>query len=192
MTDLERARPAHRASATAMLVAAGVAIVFVALGGCVSAGTPSGAPPTSVTRGAPATPSPGPASVPASTPPATPAPAPTRVATPAPKPTPAPSSGRVGGSSLIVTQADNGTTLHLVVGQQFLLDLGSSVDWAVTVADQGVVARVPGVLVIVGAQGIYAARATGTTTLSAIGSPHCTSGACPQYRIAFHLTITVG
>jgi hypothetical protein len=98
----------------------------------------------------------------------------------------------VGGSSLIVTQADNGTTLHLVVGQQFLLDLGSSVDWAVTVADQGVVARVPGVLVIVGAQGIYAARATGTTTLSAIGSPHCTSGACPQYRIAFHLTVTVG
>lgn len=44
---------------------------------------------------------------------------------------------------------------------------------------------------IVGAQGIYAAQATGTTILSAVGSPHCTSGVCPQYRIAFHLTITV-
>ena len=42
-----------------------------------------------------------------------------------------------------------------------------------------------------GAQGIYAARATGTTALSAVGSPHCTSGVCPQYRIAFLLTITV-
>jgi hypothetical protein len=90
-----------------------------------------------------------------------------------------------------VTQADNGTTLHLAVGQQFLLDLGSSMDWAVTVADQEIVGRVPGVLVIQGAQGIYEARKTGTTVLSAVGSPHCTSGVCPLYRIAFQLTITV-
>ena len=90
-----------------------------------------------------------------------------------------------------VTQADNGTTLHLAVGQQFLLDLGSSEDWTVTVANQDVVARVPGVLVVKGAQGLYAARAGGTTVLSAIGSPHCTSGVCPLFRIAFKITITV-
>jgi hypothetical protein len=90
-----------------------------------------------------------------------------------------------------VTSADNGTILHLAVGQQFLLDLGASVDWAVTVADQNVVGRVPGVLVIRGAQGIYVARTTGTTLLSAVGSPHCTSGACPLFRIGFRLTITV-
>ena len=90
-----------------------------------------------------------------------------------------------------MTQADNGTTLHLAVGQQFLLDLGSSEDWTVSVANQDVVSRVPGVLVVKGAQGIYAARATGTTVLSAIGSPHCTTGVCPLFRIAFTITITV-
>jgi hypothetical protein len=90
-----------------------------------------------------------------------------------------------------VTQADNGTTLHLAVGQQFLLDLGSSEDWTVTVANQDVVSRVLGVLVVKGAQGIYAARASGTTVLSAIGSPYCTSGVCPLFRIAFKVTITV-
>jgi hypothetical protein len=65
-------------------------------------------------------------------------------------------------------------------------------DWAVTVADQSVVSRVVGVLVIQGAQGIYEARAPGTTVLSAIGSPHCTSGICPLYRVAFQVTISVG
>ena len=88
--------------------------------------------------------------------------------------------------------ADNGTTLHLAVGQQFLVDLGSTVDWSVTIADQGIVRRVPGVLVIRGAQGIYAALAPGTTTLSAIGSPICSSGACPQFRIAFRIALVVG
>jgi len=79
-----------------------------------------------------------------------------------------------------VTAADNGTTLHLAVGQQFLLDLGSAVDWTVTVADQRVVGRVIGVFVIRGAQGIYEARTAGTTLLSAVGSPPCPSGgACP-------------
>jgi hypothetical protein len=90
-----------------------------------------------------------------------------------------------------VTQADDGTVLHLAIGQQFLLDLGSSVEWTATVADPNVVARVLGVLVIEGAQGVYVARATGTTVLNAVGSPHCTSGMCPQYRIGFGITITV-
>jgi len=91
-----------------------------------------------------------------------------------------------------VTAADDGTTLHLAIGQQFLLDLGPSMDWAVTVADPNIVARVPGVLVIKGAQGIYVARTSGTTLLSAVGSPQCTSGACPLFRRAFRITIAVG
>lgn len=106
-------------------------------------------------------------------------------------PTPTPSRGEAAASPLVVTQADNGTTLHLAVGQQFLLDLGSSVDWAVTVADEHIVGRVPGVLVIEGAQGIYQGLLCGTTLLNVVGSPHCTSGICPLYRIAFHLTVTV-
>ena len=125
---------------------------------------------------------------------AAPAPAATPAATHAATRTPAPTATPTPGtatSSVSVTQADNGTTLHLAVGQQFLLDLGSSEDWAVTVANQDVVSRVIGVLVVKGAQGIYAARASGTTVLSAIGSPHCSSGVCPLFRIAFTVTITV-
>jgi hypothetical protein len=106
--------------------------------------------------------------------------------------TPASPSPSPGAAALVVTLADNRTTLHVAVGQQFLVDLGSTVDWTVTIADQGIARRVPGVLVIRGAQGIYAALAPGTTTLSAIGSPVCTSGACPQFRIAFSITIVVG
>ncbi len=106
--------------------------------------------------------------------------------------TPASPATPPGTAALVVTLADNGTTLHLAVGQHFLVDLGSTVDWSVTIADQGIVRRVPGVLVIRGAQGIYAALAPGTTTLSAIGSPVCGSGACPQFRIAFRIALVVG
>ncbi|HEX7473421.1 MAG TPA: hypothetical protein VF323_10085 [Candidatus Limnocylindrales bacterium] len=91
-----------------------------------------------------------------------------------------------------MTQADDGTVLHLAVGQQFLLDLGASMSWAVTVADQNVVGLVPGIVVIQGAQGVYVARTAGTTLLNAVGSLHCTSGACPMFRIAFSVTIKVG
>ena len=133
--------------------------------------------------------SPGSSQAPASplaTPPAgTPAPRPTATVTPA-SPAASPRA-----AALIVTQADNGATIHLAVGEQLLVDLGSTVTWSVAIADQGIVGRVPGVLVIQGAQGIYAALAPGTTTLSAIGSPVCSSGACPQFRIAFRITIVV-
>ncbi len=128
------------------------------------------------------------APAPAATPAVTPAATHAATRTPAPTATPTPGTAT---SSVSVTQADNGTTLHLAVGQQFLLDLGSSEDWAVTVSNQDVVSRVIGVLVVKGAQGIYAARASGTTVLSAIGSPHCSSGVCPLFRIAFTVTITV-
>jgi hypothetical protein len=104
---------------------------------------------------------------------------------------PVPSQAEPTVAALVVTAADNGTILRLAVGQQFLLNLGSAADWAVTVADQQIVQRVIGVLVIRGAQGIYEARTAGTTSLSAVGSPPCTSGICPLYRLGFRVTITV-
>ncbi len=156
-------------------------------GSCLASAQPSG---ECAVPGGPLT-SPGP-SQPPSSPPATPR----ATATPLPRPTatvpPATTATPPGAAALVVTPADSGTTLHLVVGQQFLVDLGSTVDWSVAVADQAIVRRVPGVLVIRGAQGIYSALAPGTTILSAIGSPICSSGACPQFRIAFSLTIVVG
>jgi hypothetical protein len=123
---------------------------------------------------------------------ASPAPTATPVVAPTASVAPRPSPGLPTAGPLVVTVADNGTTLHLAIGQQFLLDLGSSVDWTVTVADPRIVARVIGVLVIQGAQGIYVARSAGTTLLSAVGSPPCPSGPCPLFRLGFHLAITVG
>lgn len=154
-------------------------------GSCLASAQPTGE------CGVPGGPSsPGPSQRPAPSP-TTPRP----TATPLPRPTatatPASPATQPGAGALVVTLADNGTTLHLSVGQQLLVDLGSTVDWSVAIADQGIVGRVPGVLVIRGAQGIYAALAPGTTVLSAIGIPVCSSGACPQFRIAFSITIVV-
>ena len=192
----------------ARLALGGALAICVALfGGCVGAASPAvtspggsaplptatvSGPTTAPPAGSSAGPaSPGPSQRPSS-PPATPRP----TATPLPRPTatvtPTASATPPGAAAVVVTLADNRTTMHVAVGQQFLVDLGSTVDWTVTIADQGIARRVPGVLVIRGAQGIYAALAPGTTTLSAIGSPVCTSGACPQFRIAFSITIVVG
>jgi len=125
-------------------------------------------------------------------PPPRPVPTPTPSVPHATAAAPTPPSTRSAASPIIVTTAANGTTLHLAVGQQFLLDLGSSVDWAVTLADESIVEREVGVLVVQGAQGIYAARAPGTTVLTAVGSPACASGgACPLFRLGFRLTIVV-
>ena len=104
---------------------------------------------------------------------------------------PVPSQAGATAGVLVVTAADDGTVLHLAVGQQFLLNLGPAMDWTVTVADQQIVQRVIGVLVIRGAQGIYEARTAGSTSLSAVGSPPCASGICPLYRLGFRVTITV-
>jgi hypothetical protein len=92
---------------------------------------------------------------------------------------------------VVVTIANDGTTLHLAVGQQFTLNLGNGADWIVKVADEQVVQRVTGVALPAGTQGIYEAGRPGATVLSAVGSPHCTSGVCPLFRIAFSVAITV-
>lgn len=187
-------------------------ICAVVMAGCVGAGSPSGTPqpsapetvgggtapcisaanPEQLCGGGPvASPPPGAGTLP---PPrrASPAPTATPVAAPTASLAPRPSPGLATAAPLVVTVADNGTTLHLAIGQQFLLDLGSSVDWTVTVADPRIVGHVIGVPVIQGAQGPYVAEAPGTTLLSAVGSPPCPSGACPLFRLGFRLTITVG
>jgi hypothetical protein len=93
--------------------------------------------------------------------------------------------------AIVVTIANDGTTLHLAVGQQFTLSLGNGEDWMVKVADEQVVQHVAGVALPAGAQGIYEARKPGATVLSAVGSPHCTSGVCPLFRLVFSVAITV-
>lgn len=97
------------------------------------------------------------------------------------------------GHSRTITLADNGTTITLHPGDRFLLELGNALTWNVTVADPSVVNRVPNILVIRGAQGIYEAHQPGQTTITAIGSAAC-RGATPPCAVPdrlFHVTIVV-
>lgn len=93
-----------------------------------------------------------------------------------------------------VTLGDGGRTFSLRVGQTFLLALGGPPPaWTVTVANGAVLARVPNVLVVRGAQGIYRALGVGTTTLLAVSHYPCESGhpACLPADRAFRLTVRV-
>ncbi|MGH2459282.1 MAG: hypothetical protein ACRDIY_10505 [Chloroflexota bacterium] len=178
------------------LVLASTAVVACAAASATP-GTPITAPPASPTSviGPPTlAPTILPASTPTdagatdtSTPPSGPTPAatlPARDGTPQPSPggpTPSVATGAPGGT-VRVTQADNGQTITLRVGQTFLLALGSNLDWNITVADPTVVSRVVNVAVVRGAQGIYRANQAGQTTLTATGRPICAPNqACPMF-----------
>ncbi len=94
--------------------------------------------------------------------------------------------------ALTVTLADNGKTITMTNGQTFLLNLGADYDWAVDVADQSVLSRVPNITVIRGAQGVYQARRAGTTTLAAQGKVICPpSQVCPQVIVDFRIQVVV-
>ncbi len=101
------------------------------------------------------------------------------------------SSASTAASPARVTLSDNGKTVTLHVGGTFLLALGTQ-QWTVQIADPTVVARVPNVMVVRGAQGIYRALQPGTTTLEASARPTCPAGvACPLYVLGFRVTLHV-
>lgn len=110
-----------------------------------------------------------------------------------PMPTASPEPLPTGTSNLVVTLADQGKTITLHVGDSFLLDLGDTYDWNIQIADQSIISRVPNIMVIKGAQGIYDAHAVGTTTLSATGNPFCYSSKppCLMPSILFEINIVV-
>ena len=93
----------------------------------------------------------------------------------------------------IVTLADDGQTIRLYPSESFLLKLGEGYDWAVDIADQSVVSRVMNVMVIRGAQGLYQARRTGQTMLTATGDPSCRQAQppCAMPSRLFRLQIVV-
>jgi hypothetical protein len=94
---------------------------------------------------------------------------------------------------LIITLDDQGKTINLAVGQSFLLKLGEEYTWEVTISDQTVLSRVKGILVVQGAQGVYAAQQVGTVTLTANGDPLCRQSQpqCEAPSIQFQITIVV-
>ncbi len=165
------------------------------IAGCATPSAATGTPVAPPAATAPAAPTSAPLTptpVPTVQPPATPV-SPAATDTPSVPPIPTAdlasptvvaSPGAVGTppGSLRVTQADNGHTISLRVGQTFLVALGNTLDWNVTVADPTIVSRVVNVLVVRGAQGLYRANAPGQTTLTATGRPICAPGqACPMF-----------
>ena len=96
-------------------------------------------------------------------------------------------------SERTITLDNDGQTITLQVGDTFLLKLGEDYDWTVTLSDDTIVSRVVNILVVRGAQGVYAAHKAGTTTLTAAGDPTCrkVQPPCERPSRLFSLQITV-
>lgn len=93
-----------------------------------------------------------------------------------------------------VTLAAVGHTFRMRPGQRFLLALGGPPPtWRVIVSDTGVLRRVPNVMVVRGAQGIYRARRVGTVVLTAVSRYACASThpACRPSDRVFRVRIQV-
>ncbi len=119
-------------------------------------------------------------------------PVPTVVVNP-PSVTPEPTAGGPGDHDITVTLDDNGRALELKPGDRFLLKLGEGYTWTVDIADQSIVSRVPNVMVVRGAQGIYEAHQAGQTELTAAGDPQCRASnpPCAMPSLEFRLTLIV-
>lgn len=109
-----------------------------------------------------------------------------------PTPTPQPIATDENGNLTVVLE-NSGQTVPLKVGQRFLLKLGEGYDWQVQVADQAILSRVPNVMVIRGAQGLYEAHLAGTTHLTATGDPPCRTAKppCEAPSRMFEITVVV-
>lgn len=96
-------------------------------------------------------------------------------------------------SSPIVTLQDTGSTIHLKIGERFLLKLGENYNWSPIIDNQTVASRVPNIMVVRGAQGLYEAHNSGMATLTATGDPWCLSATppCEMPSILFKLYIQV-
>jgi len=94
--------------------------------------------------------------------------------------------------SLVITRADDRKTIVLRVGDRFLLQLGEDFNWTVAVSDPSIVRRLPNVLVVRGAQGIYEAERVGETDVTATVALNCAPNQpCPQLAALFRLHIFV-
>jgi len=115
--------------------------------------------------------------------------APTATPTLTPPGTPPPT---INGNQ-IVGLSQNNQTLTYHVGQSFLLRLGSFYQWNIQISDTTVLQRQINALLIIGAQGIFVAKAPGQATLTAIGNPLCRASkpACGLPSIVFEIHVTV-
>ena len=93
----------------------------------------------------------------------------------------------------IVTLSENNQTITLNLGETFLLDLGSDYTWTVNIDRLDVLSRLPNILVIKGAQGVYKGNQAGTANLTANGDPACLQSKppCALPSILFSLEVVV-
>ncbi|MDE2116283.1 MAG: hypothetical protein KGI79_00155 [Patescibacteria group bacterium] len=104
----------------------------------------------------------------------------------------APAGSVSQNTTVTVSPSDNGSTVTVHRNDRILLKLGDALQWAATVGDPSIISRVPNVMVVRGAQGLYTAESVGTTTLSAEGRPICAAGEmCPQFIQRFSVMIDV-
>ena len=110
---------------------------------------------------------------------------------PAPTATPTPVPQSASGT-VVVTLAQVGQTIDLAVGQQLVLQLGSTYQWTVQVSGSGVLAptSVPSQA---GQQGAWIAERAGTAQLQVIGNPFCLQlkPPCGMPSRAFTVTVVV-
>ena len=104
-----------------------------------------------------------------------------------------PSPAPTVATSRDVTLDDDGKVINLHVGDTFLLRLGEEFTWEVVVDDQAIISRVPNILVVRGAQGVYAAHKAGTTVMRATGDPACRMATppCAAPSRLFQVTLVV-
>ena len=102
-------------------------------------------------------------------------------------------SVRVGTALPHIVLTNDGQTIMLSAGNEFLLYLGEEYTWTVDIADQTIVGRVMNAPVIRGAQGRYKALRGGRTTLLAHGDALCRSAqpACAAPSRDFIITLDV-
>jgi hypothetical protein len=97
-----------------------------------------------------------------------------------------------GGPTL--TLADQGKTIDLKVGQQFLVALGGGYAWKVDFQELKNIVVVPTLLPIFGSQGLFEPIASGRVSFKAKGEPNCNKeegGPCPQNPVDFEVTIAI-
>jgi len=92
-----------------------------------------------------------------------------------------------------VTLEDDGKTIVLKAGEEFLLKLGENFEWDIQIDDQSVVSRVPYIMVVRGAQGVYESHQEGHAVLTGVGNPLClySDPPCKIHSILFTLEIQV-
>jgi hypothetical protein len=94
----------------------------------------------------------------------------------------------------VITQADDGKTIVLSVGEQFLVSLGGGYDWNVdTTSLLPNVVGVPTLIGIPDSQGIFEPVTSGTYQLKAKGQPDCqkTDRDCPNQSTTFEVKLSI-